>query len=157
MLDRVVSVDGQWRELQVILDDRRAKLNKASRSFGILRGSVSRGELTRDDFLGSPGIDDLLQGSDIANVALDELMDKLQGMLRSKSEEVAAYASRTSAADGQINELLSYLPNLPEDSVPDGGSEEDNVVTRQWGEIPSYEFRAAGALGPRACAGHYRL
>ena len=150
VLEKVVSLDIEWRALQVILDGQRAKLNEASRSFGILRSSASRGEFTRDDLLGTPGIDDLLQGSDIANAALDELMDTLQGLLRSKSEEVAAHASRTSAVDGRINELLSYLPNLPEDSVPDGASEEDNVVTRQWGEIPGYDFepQAHWDLGP---------
>ena len=34
--------------------------------------------------------------------------------------------------------------------MPDGASEEDNVVTRQWGEIPSYDFepQAHWDLGP---------
>ena len=85
------------------------------------------------------------------------LIEQIQIRLRELSEQVDEAAKRTSDVDDQITQRLSYLPNLPDPSVPDGASEEDNVVARQWGEIPGYEFRAAGALGPRACAGHYRL
>ena len=78
------------------------------------------------------------------------LIDQLQIRLREFSEQVDEAAKRTSDVDEQITQRLSYLPNLPEESVPDGESEEDNVVTRQWGEIPGYDFepQAHWDLGP---------
>src|SRR5690606_22380843 len=33
-----------------------------------------------------------------------------------------------------------YLPNLPDDSVPDGRDERDNVVVRTWGAKPAFDF-----------------
>src|SRR5207248_2886419 len=41
---------------------------------------------------------------------------------------------------GYREELLSQLPNLPDASVPDGETEEDNVEIRRWGEPPASEF-----------------
>ena len=78
------------------------------------------------------------------------LLEEVQKALREFSVQVDASAKRTSDVDEQITQRLSYLPNLPHDSVPDGESEEDNVVTRQWGEIPDYDFepQAHWDLGP---------
>ena len=42
---------------------------------------------------------------------------------------------------GQINALLFSMPNLLDDNVPDGASEEDNVLLRQVGDIPKFEFK----------------
>ena len=39
-----------------------------------------------------------------------------------------------------LEEAVAYLPNVPHESVPDGLSEEDNVVEREVGERPSWDF-----------------
>ena len=168
LLDEVASLDGEWRASQARADDLRAQLNTHSKTFGMLRGRAGRGDLAADDILGAAGVAELLGGETtdaaqpphpgpppsvgegMSGKSVDELIEALQGALRELSEQVDEAAKRTSDVDDQITQRLSYLPNLPEDSVPDGGSEEDNVVTRQWGEIPSYEFepQAHWDLGP---------
>jgi seryl-tRNA synthetase len=40
----------------------------------------------------------------------------------------------------QLNSLLLLVPNLAHESVPDGSSEDDNVVVRTWGERPTFTF-----------------
>jgi seryl-tRNA synthetase len=39
-----------------------------------------------------------------------------------------------------LNELVMAIPNLPDDSVPEGTSEDDNVEVRRWGDIPEFDF-----------------
>ncbi|CAN5710882.1 serine--tRNA ligase [soil metagenome] len=39
-----------------------------------------------------------------------------------------------------LDEAAAYLPNLPHDSVPEGLSEDDNVVEREVGDRPELEF-----------------
>jgi seryl-tRNA synthetase len=39
-----------------------------------------------------------------------------------------------------LDELLAELPNLPDDSVPEGETEEDNEVVRTHGEPPTFDF-----------------
>ncbi len=41
---------------------------------------------------------------------------------------------------GQFDAFLALLPNLPQDSVPPGKSEADNVELRRWGDPRRFEF-----------------
>ncbi len=52
----------------------------------------------------------------------------------------------------QLEEITLSIPNLPDDSVPDGKDENDNVEVSRWGEPKSYDFElrdhvALGELG----------
>ncbi len=43
-------------------------------------------------------------------------------------------------ARAELDETAAYLPNLPHDSVPFGVTEEENVLEREVGEKPSFDF-----------------
>jgi seryl-tRNA synthetase len=57
--------------------------------------------------------------------------------LKARSAELEATAA---AADLKLRDLLASLPNLPQDSVPPGTSEHDNVCVKTWGNIPTFPF-----------------
>lgn len=40
----------------------------------------------------------------------------------------------------KLDKLLMFIPNLPQDNVPVGESEHDNVVIKVWGEKPVFDF-----------------
>ena len=44
------------------------------------------------------------------------------------------------ALQSELDDLLLGIPNLPDDSVPAGDSEDDNQQVLQWGEIKSFDF-----------------
>jgi seryl-tRNA synthetase len=44
------------------------------------------------------------------------------------------------AIEGALRELTLVLPNIPDDDAPDGMVEEDAVVLREVGELPSFDF-----------------
>jgi seryl-tRNA synthetase len=46
------------------------------------------------------------------------------------------------AADGRLRDLMQTVPNLPQDSVPAGRSEQDNREEKVWGTKPSFDFPA---------------
>lgn len=39
------------------------------------------------------------------------------------------------------DEILTQLPNLPSPETPDGEDENDNVVVREWGQRPLFDFK----------------
>ncbi|PIV12758.1 MAG: serine--tRNA ligase [Candidatus Nealsonbacteria bacterium CG03_land_8_20_14_0_80_36_12] len=41
----------------------------------------------------------------------------------------------------EFQELLARIPNLPQDDVPEGKDEKDNVVLRKWGKKPKFTFK----------------
>jgi seryl-tRNA synthetase len=57
--------------------------------------------------------------------------------LKTRSADLEATAA---AADLKLRDLLASLPNLPQDSVPAGTSEHDNVCVKTWGDIPTFPF-----------------
>ena len=40
----------------------------------------------------------------------------------------------------QIDDIVMAMPNIPHESVPEGNSEDDNVVVSKWGEPGQYDF-----------------
>ncbi|WP_158787573.1 serine--tRNA ligase [Granulicella sp. L46] len=73
------------------------------------------------------------EGGDVALVAAQTTS------LKDKTEQLEA---RAAEADLKLRELIESLPNLPNDSVPAGASEHDNVCQKTWGEIPTFDFPA---------------
>lgn len=57
--------------------------------------------------------------------------------LKSRTDSLEASAAE---ADNRLRILLEALPNLPQDSVPVGASEHDNVCEKTVGEIPTFDF-----------------
>ena len=45
-----------------------------------------------------------------------------------------------SSVKNEINAILEIIPNLPDSSVPQGKSEEDNLVIRKWGSPRPFSF-----------------
>ena len=79
---------------------------------------------------------------------------KAIGAAKSKGEdiqplldEVAELGDRLKAAEAELDslqksldDLLLGMPNLPDDSVPAGDSEDDNEEVLRWGEPPEFDF-----------------
>jgi seryl-tRNA synthetase len=61
---------------------------------------------------------------------------------REVAEQLEDLESRLEKASAALQELLDRTPNPPHESVPDGQSEEDNVVVKVSGEPPSFDFSA---------------
>ena len=55
-------------------------------------------------------------------------------------ERIAELDQARENAETRIRDLLSSLPNIPDDSVPVGRSEVENVEVRTWGEKPGFDF-----------------
>ena len=62
-------------------------------------------------------------------------------------DEVASLGDQLKAAEAELealqsnlDALLSGIPNIPDESVPAGNSEDDNIEVMTWGEIPKFDF-----------------
>ena len=55
-------------------------------------------------------------------------------------EKIAQADERVTACDAKLRDLLTNIPNLPDDSVPVGKSEADNAEVRRWGTPPKFDF-----------------
>ena len=57
-------------------------------------------------------------------------------------EKIPALEKAAGEFESRLQEILAGIPNLPNDSVPVGKSEHDNVEVRRWGTAPKFDFVA---------------
>jgi seryl-tRNA synthetase len=81
-------------------------------------------------------------------------LSKTVGMKKAKGEDAAAEmaeatqvnadmeagANRLAILQTEIADFVAGIPNLPDESVPVGKDEKDNVEVKQWGTVPTFAF-----------------
>ncbi len=55
-------------------------------------------------------------------------------------DKIAALEEQVRTVDAMLTDLLLRLPNLPDESLPEGLDESANREERVWGEVPEYDF-----------------
>lgn len=71
------------------------------------------------------------RGEDVQPL-LDAVANLGEGLKKAESD--------LDALQTQLEDLLLGVPNLPDESVPEGASEDDNLVISSWGEITHFDF-----------------
>lgn len=60
--------------------------------------------------------------------------------MKKVGEEIKGLDAELAEIDEKIENILLRIPNLPNENVPDGKSDADNIEIRKWGEPTSFEY-----------------
>ncbi|MEA3337272.1 MAG: serine--tRNA ligase [Chloroflexota bacterium] len=110
-VDQVLSLDEERRRLLTEVEELKASRNVESRKIGQLMREGNKAE---------------------AN-SLKERMGQV-------SDQIKGLDERIREVDSELFDAMSRIPNLPLPDVPVGKDDNENVVTRTWGQLPSFEF-----------------
>ena len=68
--------------------------------------------------------------------------EKAEAISRMKrvSEQVKALEERLETVQEEFTTLMLRVPNPPDDDVPEGADDTENVEIRRWGEAPRFDF-----------------
>ncbi|MGP1953591.1 MAG: serine--tRNA ligase, partial [Arsenophonus sp. NC-QC1-MAG3] len=69
-----------------------------------------------------------------------EDIEALRNEINQLAEELNSTKNKLTYIQDKIRNITLRLPNLPDDSVPDGKNETDNVEINRWGELRQYDF-----------------
>ncbi len=108
---RILALDEKRRAVQTQMQTLQARRNSTSKQIGMLK---------------SQGKQDDAQSMVDAVSAMKQALSDMQDTQRRIADD--------------LQTLLSELPNLLYDDVPDGQNEDDNVVMHTIGDIPSFDF-----------------
>ncbi len=108
LIDKILLLDGQRRELQLNNDNQGAELKKYAAEIGALMKQGKREEAEETK----------------AKVAV-------------LKEEQKTVADQLDATEKEMRDILLTIPNIPCEMVPEGRTAEDNVVEKTGGEIPN--------------------
>ncbi|WP_288353426.1 serine--tRNA ligase [uncultured Marinobacter sp.] len=67
---------------------------------------------------------------------IQPLLDEVEDLKKRKSEA----EDELRVLQEELNDFLASIPNLPDDTVPAGESEDDNVEVRRWGTPKHFDF-----------------
>ncbi len=107
LVDEIINLDDERKQLQAALDETLSKINTSSKQIG---GLMAAGKKTE----------------------ADQLKAEVAGY-KVKSAEIT---EKLSQYEKNVKDKIIQLPNLPAELVPTGKTPEDNVVIRQGGSIP---------------------
>lgn len=108
LIDKILKLDQQRRELQLNNDNQAAELNKYAATIGKLMKEGKK----------------------------DEAEEAKTAVARLK-ESQKAIAESLANAENEIRDILLTIPNIPCDMVPEGKTAEDNVVEKTGGVMPN--------------------
>ncbi len=91
-------------------------------------------ELERERNVGSKKVGELMRGG-----KKDEA-SSLQEEMKQLSNRIKDLGELRSNAEEEFRNFMLTIPNIPDDSVPVGKSDEDNVEIRKWGEPREFDF-----------------
>jgi seryl-tRNA synthetase len=81
------------------------------------------------------------QGSkEVVSAASPEERQAVIGRLKRVSEELKALDPEQARVEAELQAVVVTLPNIPDDTAPDGESDEDNVEISRWGTPPEFSF-----------------
>ncbi|MFA6150800.1 MAG: serine--tRNA ligase [Chitinophagaceae bacterium] len=110
IVEAIISLDEQRRQIQVQNDKIAAENNSAAKNIGILIGQGKKEEA-----------------------------EKIKAEVAGRKEESKEIANKLAALENEQMELLIKLPNLPHSSVPFGKTPEENETVRTGGVRPNLE------------------
>lgn len=110
MINKVIEIDKIRRSTQRELDDKLAQINQQSKAIGELMKKGLKEEAAAAK----------------ANVA-------------TLKEMTADFKARMEIAENEIRNILLQVPNLPNETVPEGFGAEDNKVEKMGGVTPKFE------------------
>ncbi len=110
-IDRVLELDQERRALLVEVEELRARRNAGSKQVGQMMREGRRAEA-----------------------------EALKAELAAAGERIPLLEERLRQVDAELQDALLRIPNLPHPSVPVGKDESENVVVRQEGTLPTFDF-----------------
>lgn len=75
-----------------------------------------------------------------SGMSVDAAKERVAETLARIDSELDELVRAADAINDRIGELLMGVPNLPQDDVPDGEGEDDNVEVRRWGTPRAFDF-----------------
>ena len=112
LVDEVINLDKEYREIKVKLDELRASVNKASSTIGSLMREGKKDEA-----------------------------EKVKEEVANYKEEIAKIEKREPELTEEIKKRMMVIPNIIDSSVPIGKNDLENVEIEKFGEpvVPTFE------------------
>jgi seryl-tRNA synthetase len=120
-IDLIVALDRQRRETLTQVEELKAERNRVSKAMGPLRGCIKKA-----------------QGEE--RTRLESEFERTRQRMGEVGEQIGTLDDALREIDARLEAAMLQVPNLPDPSVPVGVDESENVLVRQEGTLPEFDF-----------------
>jgi seryl-tRNA synthetase len=120
-IDQIVALDRQRRETLTQVEELKAERNRVSKAMGPLRGRIKKA-----------------QGEE--RTRLESEFERTRQRMGEVGEQIGTLDDALREIDARLEAAMLQVPNLPDPSVPVGVDESENVLVRQEGTLPEFDF-----------------
>jgi len=71
-----------------------------------------------------------------------ENVEEIMNQMKKLSDEIKNFDIQLSEVDEKIKNIMLSIPNIPNENVPEGDTDEDNVEVKKWGQPKKFGFVA---------------
>ena len=130
-IDEILQLDQHRRQLLTEVEELKAQRNQVSKGIGPLQGRIKKA-----------------QGEE--KEQLEAQFQELRQQMGQVGDRIATLDQEIGQVDARLNRAMLEVPNLPDETVPIGVDESENVVIREEGSPPQFAFEplAHWDLGP---------
>jgi seryl-tRNA synthetase len=121
-INRLLELDARRRQLDAERQKLTAEKNAIGKQIGQLAGQIKK-------------------ASPEQRAALEEQMTQLQARPTELKSQEQALDAKVAELEPQITELLLRVPQPPDDEVPVGKDDSENVEVRRWGTVRRFDFQ----------------
>ena len=100
------------------------------------KSDVESQSLQAERKLASKKIGEMVQ----SGMSVDDAKAQVQTTLKKIDSELDGLKQAAATVDARIQSFLYDIPNIPDDAVPVGQDESDNLEVLTWGTVPSFDF-----------------
>lgn len=162
-VDEILKLDVKRRELLFESETLQAARNRLNKSIGRVRGDKKLDDAARSaialeaqqaiaakDYDTAAGLMEGTTAPAAAGAADPAAMDGLMSALKGMGERVESLNKELSGIETDLNDHMSWIPNMPHESVPVFESDENNRPFGGEGELPEFDFtpKTHWELGP---------
>ena len=121
------------------------KRNASEEMVNLLQGFVEadkdrRGAIAESDRLNQQRNEFSRQVGTLMKEGLKDEATSLRLQVNELKERISTADALRDSSEARMREILVSLPNLPNETVPVGKDESDNVEVRRWGTAPEFNF-----------------
>lgn len=120
-LDRFVKLDVERRKSQTECDKLAAEKNQVSKKIGPLMGQLKR-------------------ATDAERAGIEAQVAELQKQSRAVADQIQELSLAQEKAEKEQDLIRSWIPNVPDETVPEGADSRNNETQREWGTKPTFTF-----------------
>jgi len=121
-IDRFVQLNEARRKAQTECDKLLAEKNQISKQIGPLMGKMKRAQ-------------------DAELTEIETKVSELQKNSRTLADRIQELSREQERAQAEQSTIRSWVPNVPDESVPEGADSNSNKTIHEWGIEPTFNFK----------------